>query len=57
MSKRPAKFKGQTFYYNQSGKSVDPLQAQREVQAYATVGEVMGVLKEVYGTYDEPLRF
>jgi methylmalonyl-CoA mutase, N-terminal domain len=27
------------------------------VQAYATVGEVMGVLKEVFGTYDEPLRF
>ncbi len=27
------------------------------VQVYATVGEVMGVLKEVYGTYDEPLRF
>jgi len=27
------------------------------VEAYATVGEVCGVLKEVYGTYQEPVRF
>ncbi len=27
------------------------------VEAYATVGEVCGVLKEVYGTYREPVRF
>jgi len=27
------------------------------VEAYATVGEVCGMLKEVYGTYDEPVRF
>jgi len=27
------------------------------VGAYATVGEVCGVLKEVYGAYDEPVRF
>jgi methylmalonyl-CoA mutase N-terminal domain/subunit len=27
------------------------------VEAYATVGEVCGVLREVYGTYQEPVRF
>ena len=27
------------------------------VEAYATVGEVCGVLKDVYGTYREPVRF
>ena len=27
------------------------------VEAYATVGEVCGVFKDVYGTYDEPVRF
>jgi methylmalonyl-CoA mutase N-terminal domain/subunit len=27
------------------------------VEAYATVGEVCGVLQEVYGTYREPVRF
>jgi methylmalonyl-CoA mutase, N-terminal domain len=25
------------------------------VRAYATVGEVMGVLREVFGTYQEPV--
>lgn len=27
------------------------------VEAYATVGEVCGTLKEVFGTYEEPVRF
>ena len=27
------------------------------VEAYATVGEVCGVLKDVFGTYREPVRF
>jgi methylmalonyl-CoA mutase N-terminal domain/subunit len=27
------------------------------VEAYASVGEVCGVLKEVFGTYQEPVRF
>jgi methylmalonyl-CoA mutase, N-terminal domain len=27
------------------------------VEAYATVGEVCGALKDVYGTYQEPVRF
>ena len=27
------------------------------VEAYATVGEVCGVLKQVFGTYQEPIRF
>ncbi len=27
------------------------------VKAYATVGEICGVLKEVFGTYQEPIRF
>ncbi len=27
------------------------------VEAYATVGEICGVLKEVFGTYQEPVRF
>ncbi|MBT3221131.1 MAG: methylmalonyl-CoA mutase, partial [Proteobacteria bacterium] len=27
------------------------------VEAYATVGEVCGVLKEVFGHYREPVRF
>jgi methylmalonyl-CoA mutase N-terminal domain/subunit len=27
------------------------------VEAYATVGEVCSVLKEVFGTFDEPIRF
>jgi methylmalonyl-CoA mutase N-terminal domain/subunit len=27
------------------------------VMAYATVGEVMGALKDVYGTFEEPIRF
>ncbi|MEE8409838.1 MAG: methylmalonyl-CoA mutase family protein [Myxococcota bacterium] len=27
------------------------------VEAYATVGEVCGVLKEVFGSYEEPVRF
>ena len=27
------------------------------VEAYATVGEVCGALKEVYGAYNEPIRF
>ena len=27
------------------------------VECYATVGEVCGVLKEVFGTYIEPIRF
>jgi methylmalonyl-CoA mutase N-terminal domain/subunit len=24
------------------------------VRAYATLGEIIGVMKEVFGTYDEP---
>ena len=27
------------------------------VEAYATVGEVIGALKDVFGTYKEPVRF
>jgi methylmalonyl-CoA mutase N-terminal domain/subunit len=27
------------------------------VEAYATVGEVCAVLRDVLGTYDEPVRF
>ena len=27
------------------------------VEAYATVGEICTVLKEVFGTYREPVRF
>lgn len=27
------------------------------VECYATVGEICGVFKEVFGTYDEPVRF
>jgi methylmalonyl-CoA mutase N-terminal domain/subunit len=27
------------------------------VEAYATVGEVCGALRDVYGTYREPIRF
>jgi methylmalonyl-CoA mutase N-terminal domain/subunit len=27
------------------------------VRAYATVGEICGVLREVFGTYEEPIRW
>jgi methylmalonyl-CoA mutase N-terminal domain/subunit len=27
------------------------------VEAYATVGEVISALKDVFGTYKEPVRF
>jgi methylmalonyl-CoA mutase N-terminal domain/subunit len=40
----------------EEGKNVMPA-AIEAVGAYATVGEVCGVLKEVYGAYDEPVRF
>jgi len=40
----------------QSGANVMP-QVMDAVTAYATVGEVCGVLREVYGTYREPIRF
>ncbi len=39
-----------------SGDNVMPA-VMDAVEAYATVGEVCGVLKEVYGTYQEPVRF
>jgi methylmalonyl-CoA mutase N-terminal domain/subunit len=39
-----------------AGRNVMPA-AIDAVEAYATVGEVCGVLKEVYGTYQEPVRF
>jgi methylmalonyl-CoA mutase N-terminal domain/subunit len=32
-------------------------EALEAVEAYATVGEVCNVLKEVFGTYQEPVRF
>ncbi len=38
------------------GRNVMP-EAIDAVEAYATVGEVCSVLKDVYGTYDEPVRF
>ena len=38
------------------GENVMPA-AMDAVEAYATVGEVCGALKEVFGTYDEPIRF
>ena len=31
--------------------------AMDAVKAYATVGEVCGALKTVFGTYKEPVRF
>jgi methylmalonyl-CoA mutase N-terminal domain/subunit len=40
----------------EEGRNVMPA-AIEAVGAYATVGEVCGVLKEVYGAYDEPVRF
>jgi methylmalonyl-CoA mutase N-terminal domain/subunit len=39
-----------------SGENVMPAVIDA-VEAYATVGEVCGVLREVYGTYQEPVRF
>jgi len=39
-----------------SGRNVMP-SVMDAVEAYATVGEVCGVLKEVFGTYREPVRF
>jgi len=38
------------------GHNVMPA-AMDAVEAYATVGEVCGVFKQVFGTYDEPVRF
>jgi len=38
------------------GRNVMP-EAIDAVEAYATVGEVCGVLKDVFGTYQEPVRF
>ena len=40
----------------QSGQNVMPSIVDA-VEAYATVGEVCGVLREVFGTYREPIRF
>jgi len=39
-----------------SGENVMPA-AMDAVEAYASVGEVCGVFKEVFGTCDEPIRF
>ncbi|MFC1609482.1 methylmalonyl-CoA mutase [Myxococcota bacterium] len=39
-----------------NGKNVMPSIIDA-VEAYATVGEVCGVLKEVFGSYQEPVRF
>ena len=39
-----------------AGKNVMPA-VMDAVEIYATVGEICGVLKEVFGTYDEPVRF
>ncbi len=39
-----------------SGKNVMPA-IMDAVEAYATVGEVCGVLKDVFGAYREPIRF
>jgi methylmalonyl-CoA mutase N-terminal domain/subunit len=39
-----------------AGENVMPA-AMDAVEAYATVGEVCGALKEVFGTYREPVRF
>jgi methylmalonyl-CoA mutase N-terminal domain/subunit len=38
------------------GRNVMPA-VMDAVELYATVGEVCGILKEVFGTYDEPVRF
>ncbi len=38
------------------GRNVMPA-AMDAVKAYATVGEVCGALKQVFGTYKEPIRF
>lgn len=40
----------------ESGDNVMPC-IMDAVEAYATVGEVCGVLKDVFGTYREPVRF
>jgi methylmalonyl-CoA mutase N-terminal domain/subunit len=40
----------------QDGENVVPA-VMDAVEAYASVGEVCGVLKEVFGTYREPVRF
>jgi methylmalonyl-CoA mutase N-terminal domain/subunit len=39
-----------------AGENVMPA-AMDAVEAYATVGELCGVFKQVFGTYDEPVRF
>jgi methylmalonyl-CoA mutase N-terminal domain/subunit len=39
-----------------SGANVMPA-VMEAVQAYATVGEIMGALKDEYGTFREPVRF
>jgi methylmalonyl-CoA mutase N-terminal domain/subunit len=38
------------------GRNVMPA-VMDAVECYATVGEICGLLKEVFGTYDEPVRF
>jgi len=40
----------------QAGENVMPA-TMDAVEAYATVGEICGVLAEVYGRYEEPVRF
>jgi len=40
----------------EAGENVMPA-TMDAVEAYATVGEVCGVLSEVFGTYQEPVRF
>jgi len=40
----------------QAGRNVMPA-VMDAVELYATVGEICGILKEVFGTYDEPVRF
>ncbi|RME28038.1 MAG: methylmalonyl-CoA mutase [Deltaproteobacteria bacterium] len=40
----------------EAGENVMPA-AMDAVEAYATVGEVCGVLRQVYGEYREPIRF
>jgi methylmalonyl-CoA mutase N-terminal domain/subunit len=40
----------------QSGVNIMPAMLQA-VRAYATVGEITGVLKEVFGEFREPVRF
>ena len=40
----------------EAGENVMP-SVMDAVEAYATVGEVCRTLVDVYGTYDEPVRF